>query len=105
MRRRSPPTGARALRPRDSRHASKRWSPKSPSCGPPCATCANNSECHNPDSRNSTTVQIMPLASETHDMDLAFTPEEQKFREEIRSWVRENLPQEISHKVHNALHL
>jgi alkylation response protein AidB-like acyl-CoA dehydrogenase len=38
-------------------------------------------------------------------MDLAFTPEEQKFREEIRAWVRENLPKEISHKVHNALHL
>ncbi|AMO22298.1 acyl-CoA dehydrogenase family protein [Ramlibacter solisilvae] len=38
-------------------------------------------------------------------MDLAFTPEEQKFREEIRAWVRDNLPQEISHKVHNALHL
>jgi alkylation response protein AidB-like acyl-CoA dehydrogenase len=38
-------------------------------------------------------------------MDLAFTPEEQKFREEIRAWVRENLPKEISHKVHNALQL
>jgi alkylation response protein AidB-like acyl-CoA dehydrogenase len=38
-------------------------------------------------------------------MDLAFTPEEQKFREEIRAWVRENLPQDISDKVHNALHL
>jgi alkylation response protein AidB-like acyl-CoA dehydrogenase len=38
-------------------------------------------------------------------MDLAFTPEEQKFREEIRAWVRENLPKDISHKVHNALHL
>jgi alkylation response protein AidB-like acyl-CoA dehydrogenase len=38
-------------------------------------------------------------------MDLSFTPEEQKFREEIRAWVRENLPQEISHKVHNALEL
>jgi alkylation response protein AidB-like acyl-CoA dehydrogenase len=38
-------------------------------------------------------------------MDLAFTPEEQKFREEIRAWVRENLPKEISNKVHNALHL
>ena len=38
-------------------------------------------------------------------MDLSFTPEEQKFREEIRAWVRANLPQEISHKVHNALHL
>jgi alkylation response protein AidB-like acyl-CoA dehydrogenase len=38
-------------------------------------------------------------------MDLSFTPEEQKFREDIRAWVRANLPQEISHKVHNALRL
>jgi alkylation response protein AidB-like acyl-CoA dehydrogenase len=38
-------------------------------------------------------------------MDLAFTPEEQKFREEIRGWVRENLPKDISDKVHNALRL
>ena len=38
-------------------------------------------------------------------MDLAFTPEEQKFRETIRAWVGENLPADISHKVHNALHL
>lgn len=38
-------------------------------------------------------------------MDLAFTPEEQKFREDIRAWVRENLPQDIAHKVHNALRL
>ena len=38
-------------------------------------------------------------------MDLAFTPEEQKFREEIRAWVRENLPKDIAHKVHNSLHL
>ncbi len=38
-------------------------------------------------------------------MDLAFTPEEQKFRADIRAWVRENLPQDISHKVHNALRL
>ena len=38
-------------------------------------------------------------------MDLSFTPEEQKFREEIRAWVKDNLPQEISHKVHNALEL
>src|SRR3569832_2117577 len=36
-------------------------------------------------------------------MDLAFTPEEQKFREDIRAWVRENLPKDISHKVHNSL--
>ena len=38
-------------------------------------------------------------------MDLAFTPEEQKFREDIRTWVRDNLPKEISNKVHNALRL
>ncbi|HEY8356706.1 MAG TPA: acyl-CoA dehydrogenase family protein [Ramlibacter sp.] len=38
-------------------------------------------------------------------MDLAFTPEEQKFREDIRAWVRENLPADIAHKVHNALRL
>jgi alkylation response protein AidB-like acyl-CoA dehydrogenase len=38
-------------------------------------------------------------------MDLAFTPEEQAFRENIRAWVKGNLPQEISHKVHNALRL
>jgi len=38
-------------------------------------------------------------------MDLSFTPEEQKFREEVRAWVKDNLPEEISHKVHNALEL
>jgi hypothetical protein len=38
-------------------------------------------------------------------MDLAFTPEEQKFREDIRAWVAGNLPQDISDKVHNALRL
>jgi alkylation response protein AidB-like acyl-CoA dehydrogenase len=38
-------------------------------------------------------------------MDLAFTPEEQKFREQVRAWVRANLPKEISHKVHNSLRL
>ena len=38
-------------------------------------------------------------------MDLAFTPEEQAFREEIRAWVHASLPAEISHKVHNALRL
>ncbi len=38
-------------------------------------------------------------------MDLAFTPEEQKFREDIRAWVRENLPADIAHKVHNAFRL
>jgi alkylation response protein AidB-like acyl-CoA dehydrogenase len=40
-----------------------------------------------------------------HPMDLAFTPEEQAFREEIRAWVKANLPAEIAHKVHNALRL
>ena len=38
-------------------------------------------------------------------MDLAFTPEEQAFREEIRTWVRAHLPEDIAHKVHNALRL
>ena len=38
-------------------------------------------------------------------MDLAFTPEEQTFRETIRAWVRDHLPADIAHKVHNALHL
>ena len=38
-------------------------------------------------------------------MDLAFTPEEQAFREEVRAWVGSHLPPEIAHKVHNALRL
>jgi alkylation response protein AidB-like acyl-CoA dehydrogenase len=38
-------------------------------------------------------------------MDLNFTPEEQAFREQVRGWVAKNLPKDISHKVHNALHL
>jgi alkylation response protein AidB-like acyl-CoA dehydrogenase len=38
-------------------------------------------------------------------MDLAFTPEEEQFRVDIRSWVHANLPEKISHKVHNALRL
>ncbi|MBS7777180.1 acyl-CoA dehydrogenase family protein [Acidovorax sp. CCYZU-2555] len=38
-------------------------------------------------------------------MDLAFTPEEQAFREEVRAWVRSNLPEDIAHKVRNALRL
>ena len=38
-------------------------------------------------------------------MDLAFTPQEQAFREEIRAWVKDNLPADISHKVHHALEL
>ena len=38
-------------------------------------------------------------------MDLAFTPQEQQFREEIRAWVAEALPKDISDKVHNAQRL
>ncbi len=38
-------------------------------------------------------------------MDLAFTPQEQAFREEVRAWVRGNLPAHISHKVFNSLNL
>ena len=38
-------------------------------------------------------------------MDLNFTDEERGFRNEIRAWVAANLPKDISHKVHNALHL
>ena len=38
-------------------------------------------------------------------MDLNFTAEEQAFREHIRAWVAQNLPKDISHKVHHSLHL
>ena len=38
-------------------------------------------------------------------MDLAFTPEEQAFREETRAWIRSHLPEDIAHKVRNALRL
>jgi len=38
-------------------------------------------------------------------MDLAFTTEEQHFREEVRTWVRAHLPADIAHKVKNALSL
>jgi alkylation response protein AidB-like acyl-CoA dehydrogenase len=38
-------------------------------------------------------------------MDLNFTAEELEFRSGIRQWVAENLPKDISHKVHNALRL
>ena len=38
-------------------------------------------------------------------MDLSFTPDELAFRAHIRSWVAANLPADISHKVHHALHL
>jgi alkylation response protein AidB-like acyl-CoA dehydrogenase len=38
-------------------------------------------------------------------MDLAFTLEEQQFRDDIRTWVQANLPPDIAHKVHHALNL
>ena len=38
-------------------------------------------------------------------MDLNFTPPELAFRAQIREWVAQNLPADISHKVHNALRL
>ncbi len=38
-------------------------------------------------------------------MDLAFTPQEQQFREEIRAWVAQTLPKDISDKVHKAQRL
>ncbi|QIL81544.1 pimeloyl-CoA dehydrogenase large subunit [Diaphorobacter sp. HDW4A] len=38
-------------------------------------------------------------------MDLAFTPEELAFRDEIREWVRTHLPKEVSDKVHSAQRL
>lgn len=38
-------------------------------------------------------------------MDLNFSPEEQAFREEVRSFMREKLPADISHKVINGLPL
>ncbi|MDR2990876.1 MAG: acyl-CoA dehydrogenase family protein [Burkholderiaceae bacterium] len=38
-------------------------------------------------------------------MDLAFTPEELKFRAEVRAWIKDNLPPEIAGKVHQAQRL
>jgi alkylation response protein AidB-like acyl-CoA dehydrogenase len=38
-------------------------------------------------------------------MDLNFTAEELAFRAEVREWVRTHLPQDLSHKVFNSLHL
>ena len=38
-------------------------------------------------------------------MDLQFTPEEEAFRAEIRQWVADNLPADLSHKVKHSLHL
>ena len=38
-------------------------------------------------------------------MDLNFTPEETRFRTEIRQWVAQNLPADIANKVRHALRL
>ncbi len=38
-------------------------------------------------------------------MDLHFTPDELAFRAEVRQWVAENLPKDLSHKVFNSLRL
>jgi alkylation response protein AidB-like acyl-CoA dehydrogenase len=38
-------------------------------------------------------------------MDLNFTAEELSFRTRVRQWVADNLPADLSHKVHNALRL
>ena len=38
-------------------------------------------------------------------MDLNFTAQELAFRQQVRTWVREHLPVDISHKVHHALRL
>lgn len=38
-------------------------------------------------------------------MELAFTPEQEAFRAEVRDWVAQNLPQEIAQKVHQAQRL
>ena len=38
-------------------------------------------------------------------MDLDFTPEQQAFRADVRSWVAANLPQDIADKVHKGLRL
>jgi alkylation response protein AidB-like acyl-CoA dehydrogenase len=38
-------------------------------------------------------------------MNLDFTDDERALREEVRAWVREHLPPEISHKVHHGLRL
>ena len=38
-------------------------------------------------------------------MDLAFTPEEQKFAAEVRAFVKANLPADVRDKVRNGKHL
>ena len=35
-------------------------------------------------------------------MDMAFAPEDEAWREEVRAFMRENLPATVAHKVHNG---
>jgi len=38
-------------------------------------------------------------------MDLNYSPEEQAFREEVRGWLRENIPADLREKVSTYAHL
>ncbi|PZQ67876.1 MAG: pimeloyl-CoA dehydrogenase large subunit, partial [Variovorax paradoxus] len=38
-------------------------------------------------------------------MELAFTPEEQAFADEVRGFIRDHLPADISRRVEHDLHL
>ena len=38
-------------------------------------------------------------------MDLDYSPEERAFRDEVRGWVRENLPADLKEKVARYEHL
>jgi uncharacterized protein YceH (UPF0502 family) len=53
--------------------------------------CAPSWVCRRVDSPERTTV-LKTRILWRHPMDLAFTPEEQQFREDIRAWVKDNLP-------------
>ena len=35
-------------------------------------------------------------------MDMAFAPEDEAWREEVRAFMRDNLPAAVAHKVHNG---
>jgi alkylation response protein AidB-like acyl-CoA dehydrogenase len=69
----------------------------------------HGTSCRKPDSAEANdrakTFGTPHACLETTQMDLNFTAEELAFRQEIRGWVAENLPQDISHKVLNALRL
>jgi hypothetical protein len=94
-------TPARCRASRSSRRVSRTtrggWKPacsagkRGRPCVLHCKMSLSNSGCHNPD-RQIERPCINSPAWRTHwrhPMDLAFTPEEQKFREDIRAWVHE----------------